>query len=222
MTLHRILRHAAFAAFGALALLGSAHAAVIASLNDIQYWVGSGSNQAALVIDWNDGQTTTSYVWGYRWTGSATGEDMLKAIAGAISSAVYPTVPGAATPDGNGDPTLTLYLQSFSFGDGIYQIDYLAHSRGGFDPDSSGYWSYYVANGSSSLPSNWSYSDVGMGSRALSNNSWDGWSWSADFVDSTPNAPISAVPEPAIYALLALGGLALLAWRKRITHAPLA
>ncbi len=50
----------------------------------INYWVGSGSNQAAMVIDWNDGTTTQSYVWGYRWDGDATGQDMFEAIVGSI------------------------------------------------------------------------------------------------------------------------------------------
>lgn len=30
------------------------------SFSDIQYWVGTGSNQAGLVIDWNDGKNPQS------------------------------------------------------------------------------------------------------------------------------------------------------------------
>lgn len=221
MTLHRI-KHAALAAIAAIALLSSAHAAAITSLSDIQYWVGSGSNQAGVVIDWNDATGTHSYAWGYRWNGTATGEDMLKAIVGAIGYSTYPATPGAAAPDGNGDIALTLYIQSYSFGDAIYQLDYLSHSEGGFDAGSAGYWSYYVADSSSSLPSAWTSSGVGMGDRVLSNNSWDGWSWAADFNDVLPATPVAAsvapVPEPATIALFTLGGLALLA-RRRSRHA---
>ena len=40
---------------------------------DIQLWAGTGANEAAMVIDWNDGKSDESLVWGYRWDGSATG-----------------------------------------------------------------------------------------------------------------------------------------------------
>jgi len=204
------------AAFAALSLLASsATGQTITNLSDIKYWVGSGTNQAGLVIDWRDGQITTSYAWGYRWNGTATGEDMLKAIAGAIGSSVYPATPGAASSDGNGDPSLTLYIQSFSFGDSVYQLDYASHSVGGFDPDSAGYWSYYITDGSSALPSTWNSSNVGMGARTLSNNSWDGWSWAADFVDTPPGTPIAAVPEPATLTLFILSGLGIVLNRRR-------
>ncbi len=51
------------------------------SFSDIQYWVGTGSNQAAFVVQWNDSKIPDALVWGFRWDGNATGEDMLKAIA---------------------------------------------------------------------------------------------------------------------------------------------
>jgi hypothetical protein len=49
----------------------------------IQDWVGTGVNEAALVIDWNNGTADDSLIWGYRWNGSATGEQMLDAIVAA-------------------------------------------------------------------------------------------------------------------------------------------
>lgn len=48
---------------------------------DIQYWAGEGENKAALLIQLNDGVHDCAYAWGYRWNGTATGEDMLRAIA---------------------------------------------------------------------------------------------------------------------------------------------
>ena len=45
--------------------------------DDILYWVGTGSNEAVLAVNWAD----TALAWGYRWTGSATVEDMMAAIA---------------------------------------------------------------------------------------------------------------------------------------------
>ena len=53
------------------------------TFDDIQYWVGNGSNKAALVIEWHDGNRPDAMVWGYRWDGEATGHDMIVAIAQA-------------------------------------------------------------------------------------------------------------------------------------------
>jgi len=59
--------------------------------NDIQLWTGSGTNRAALVIEWNSPQvfnnTTVpapvankTMVWGYQFNGEATGTQMLDAV----------------------------------------------------------------------------------------------------------------------------------------------
>ena len=53
------------------------------TFDDIQYWVGNGSNKAALVIEWHDGNRPDAIVWGYRWDGEATGHDMIVAVAQA-------------------------------------------------------------------------------------------------------------------------------------------
>ena len=45
--------------------------------SDILYWVGTGSNQAILAVNWAD----TALAWGYRWNGTATVADMMDAIA---------------------------------------------------------------------------------------------------------------------------------------------
>ncbi len=64
------------------------------SLDDIQLWTGSGTNRAAMVVEWNSpialNQTTVpapvankTLVWGYRFNGTASGTQMLAAIAAA-------------------------------------------------------------------------------------------------------------------------------------------
>ncbi len=64
------------------------------SLDDIQLWTGSGTNRAALVIHWNAPEVRNntsvpnpaaekSLVWGYRFNGSATAEDMFNAVVAA-------------------------------------------------------------------------------------------------------------------------------------------
>ncbi len=64
------------------------------SLDDIQFWCGSGTNRAALVIHWNspevrnntavpDPVAEKSLAWGYRFNGTATAEDMFNAVVAA-------------------------------------------------------------------------------------------------------------------------------------------
>jgi len=80
-------------------------------LNDILNWTGTGSNEAALVIDWQDGSTHPALAWGYRWDGTATGEQMLLAIAAA-------------------DPDLSVEITSYSFGDAVDSLGFNGASYG--------------------------------------------------------------------------------------------
>jgi hypothetical protein len=82
-----------FASLGLATVLGLSDAQAI-SLDDIQLWTGSGTNRAALVIEWNSpvvfNNTTVpapiankTMVWGYRFNGTATGIQMFNAILAA-------------------------------------------------------------------------------------------------------------------------------------------
>ncbi len=53
----------------------------------IEHWAGDpdGDNRCALVIDFQDGHTGQSLVWGYRWSGTKTGEDLIRAVASQSS-----------------------------------------------------------------------------------------------------------------------------------------
>lgn len=55
--------------------------------DQIQHWAGDpdGKNKTALVIDFQDGLSDCAYVWGYRWNGTATGEDLVRAVASQSS-----------------------------------------------------------------------------------------------------------------------------------------
>lgn len=89
----RVIRIAALALAAAVA--GTARAAVsqetldgkVSSFEDIKYWFGSGTNQCAMVVDFNDGSVAnSSFVWGYRWNGTAPSvETILKTIAAGDS-----------------------------------------------------------------------------------------------------------------------------------------
>lgn len=67
------------------------------SLDDIHFWAGTGTNRAALVVEWRApevfGSSTVpapianrSLVWGYRFNGSATGVELFKAVLAADPS----------------------------------------------------------------------------------------------------------------------------------------
>ena len=64
------------------------------TLDDLQFWTGSGTNRAALVVAWSAPEafgfstvpapvTNQTLVWGYRFNGSRTGAQMLAAIVAA-------------------------------------------------------------------------------------------------------------------------------------------
>lgn len=174
--------------------------------SNIVNWTGSGSNEAAMLVDWQDGSAHASLVWGYRWNGAATGEQMFQAIVKA-------------------DPDLTDHITSYSFGDSVDEIAFNgsaygptgpgSHDQNGFGVGTSGFWAYYTGDGVT-LPT-WTESAVGFGDRILANDTWDGWSWSANFNDTAPsNAPMAApvpAPEPLSIAALGIGLVPLL--RKR-------
>lgn len=207
----------------AIALFASPASAF--DFDDIEFWVGTGTNRAGLVIDWNDGKQPVSLARGYRWNGTKTGEDMLAAIAQA-DSRLYVNV---SSPGGFGvalfgvgydlnengfgtNPPLN-FVNGISVGspnDNRVASDPADHYREGWN--TAGYWSCWLRQ---STTANWSFSGVGMSGRTLSNGVWDGWSFAPGFNAQRPATPVAAVvPEPGTLialagGLMSLGGLTL-------------
>jgi hypothetical protein len=78
----------------ALAGLMFASKSPAASFNDIQFWTGTGTNRAALVVEWSTPESAfgstvptpvadKSLVWGYRFNGTVTAAQMFTAIVAA-------------------------------------------------------------------------------------------------------------------------------------------
>ncbi len=180
--------------------------------SQIQRWVGSGDNQAALVIQWNDDKDDNKMlVWGYRWAEgeTKTGADMVLDIAKAD--------PAFTTYASNG--SWGLYIQGFGYdlnGDGNMAFDndgtivYPRNGRvdGGSPQDATdhwksgwsydGYFSYYLASKSGD---DYKYSSVGASSRKLSNGCVDLWAYGNGAVTTTE---LSYLPKTTYWSQGAL------------------
>lgn len=172
---------------------------------DLETTVGSGENLSYFVLDFKSGPSPESYAFGYRYTGTKTGTDLINALVSALGpnfQAEFVSFPG---------------LGSFATGFG-YDGKFINASTSPA-PD---YWSYWGSPDGLS----WAYPGEGSDLRQLSNGSWDGWSYDADFNDdfdpggtASPTTPLLAssanAPEPGTLALLTVGSIAGFITRRR-------
>ena len=85
--------------------------------SDINYWVGNGSNEAIFVAYLCHEDAGNAYAWGYRWSGTATVEQMLRDIDIA-------------------DSRLTITITSW--------LEEIVYTGAGTNDDCSGMWGYMV------------------------------------------------------------------------------
>ncbi len=172
-------------------------------LDDIEFWVGTGSNRAGLVIDWNEGPSPQALAWGFRWDGEATGWDMLTAIAGQTD--VYTWNEDSqdfdVDPIYGADPNLTVRATHFDFGpmvDGFeYESDDLSHPDTATAPN---WWAYWVSEDGVEWHEPVDEHGFGLGAtdRILSDGDWDGWGFELDWnVWPAENAPENPTPVPS-------------------------
>ena len=155
---------------------------------DVEYWTGTGSNSAMLVVDYGQ----DSFLFGYSWDGEATGWDMISQIAdGGPLDITSGSWGGAYTIEGI----------SYSYNDVLYEAK----------PDwDNYYWGYW--NSVDGLQ--WDPSNEGVSARQLQDGDWDGWSIEEAVVSYIPLNP-PQVPEPTTMLLLAAGSMVLLRQGKR-------
>ena len=157
--------------------------------SDILYWVGTGSNEAVMAVNWAD----TALAWGYRWNGTATVADMMAHIAAS-------------------DPRFSYVLGSF----GIDDINYIDTAAGMTTPlgvTPGNYWEsknngfmdagmgQTLANGDFEK---WADPAAGI---VVDSTYWDGWGWSYTYVypmtitpvtvPATTTTPVNPDPEDA-------------------------
>jgi len=212
-------------ALGAALLWNASASAQTFSLSGIQYWVGTGTNEAAFVVAWNDNKTPDSLVWGYKWSGTApTVYGMMQAIEAVdarFSFTPHPRFPGQSV--------YSVYYDLTGLGGTpvVGTPEDLGGTENGSPPNPgdhyaegwyTGFWGELIGNGNPYNGGFWdSTSPQGVGVDTLVNNSWYGLSFSTDVVNfSIPNPgfPTSA-PEPSTFGLLSLGAWALFSRGKR-------
>jgi hypothetical protein len=202
----------------------SAHPANTAhsfTFDDISFWVGTGANRAAMVIDWiEDTPNPPAFAWGYRWDGAATGRDMLVAIVAA-------------------DNRLFAKLGASGLGSELYGIGYDADGDGQFaitdgtvfdqqglatgsrpfvpaarvDPGDyyaegwfMGFWHYGNASGNPYQGGTWIDSLSAFNDRELSDGDWDSWAFTPTFeFTAYAENPLAALP-PNVGPPLGLAG----------------
>ena len=200
------------------------------SFSDILFWTGSGTNEAALVLQFpttiGTGTGTMappSVAWGYRWDGSATFADMLFSLAGEII--------GGPQPVTGSDSRLGIDVTYYSsFGD--YFVNEISYNQvglpsewsqavrqiGPYDPDTGEYPAQYQLDSAAGAwtGSRLSASNFGISGTALVDGGWYGFV-QADGLETSFSftQPVAAVPEPSTWALLACGALVWIAWRRR-------
>ena len=198
------------------------HSDASTTFDSIKFWTGTGTNKAAMVIQWNDGGTPTSMVWGYRWNGTATGFDMFQSIAGTTSLTDLSSPQNPQTYLGS-DLRLTTSWTKYSFGNAldsvIFQNDTILRTRSDW---TNGYWEYSVFGGTiiydlysdtwdylgqatydqqgttTYSGVNWFFSPIGVSDRILIDGSWDAFSFApGDFESGFTSTPV-VEPSPAL------------------------
>ena len=145
------------------------------AFSDILFWVGTGSNEAVMAVNWAD----TALAWGYRWDGTATVADMMAHIAAAdprfsysgtsmISDINYiDTAAGMTTPLG------------------VTPGSWWESSNNGFMDSGMG---QTLANGDLEK---WADPVAGV---VVDSTYWDGWGWSYTYVYPMTIYPVT-VPD---------------------------
>jgi len=193
------------------------------NLSAVNGWVGSGSNEAALVIDWHDGNTPSSLVWGYRWDGTASVSDMVQAIDSAdprllitdhplFANAVY-SIFYDLTGNG-GTPTMGLPFDMGGMENGSAPFSGDHYKEGWV----TGFWGLLNGNGNPYNGGGWEESNEGSSTDMLGNNGFYALSFARDTISfqiAAAGVPVAAflVPEPACGRLLALCVGCGIAWR---------
>lgn len=192
-----------------LSLACPGSAGPVSDFDDIEFWVGAGSQQAALVIDWGPPSTEPALAWGFRWEGTATGADMLTEIVSAddrLFAKLDRQLPNPLLVFGlgldanqNGEFAIDDGTQFDAQGIAISPPAEGAQATDSGDLYGEGwaskFWHYAIADGNPFVEGSWSSSQFGFATRPLVEGDWNGWTF-ADPISFTafPTDPHAAPP----------------------------
>lgn len=208
-----------------LAGVGRAELTAIQNFGDILFWAGSGTNAAALVLQFPTTTTSGSaapaaIAWGYRWNGSATMEQMVFSLAGTIVDG-----PG---PAAGSDSRLAMNVTDWGTQQASdYFVDSITYAQNGLPAgwspvtrdmpgwDGTNWVVLYTLAGNGSWTGDpFVVSDVGMSSIALGAGDWYGFVQAAGPATFSFAQPVAAVPEPTSWAAAVCGCLTALVARR--------
>jgi len=213
-----------------LSIAGDA-AAAVTSFADIRFWVGSGEKHAAIVLDWNgDSSSDAALAWGFRWSGAATGDDMLRAMIAADprlyaklgSNGPLGTAVRGLGYDANDDGEFALDDDTMFDADGIAPSG-PSDGVASIDPEDlygegwfTAVWNYATAN-ANPWTGGWTFSRVGPTGRALVDGAWDSWAFTPTFQSTAFAANAFASVAPADFNSDGqVDGADLLHWQQNI------
>ncbi|MBR3528627.1 MAG: hypothetical protein IKN84_03105, partial [Bacteroidales bacterium] len=142
--------------------------------SDIQYWVGTGSNSAIVIIGWDDNATPTALAWGVHWNGSTTATGLLDSIVAHDSRFSY-SISGSM-------------MNSMAYNDGTLNLQP--------NPDDIGWWCYYQ-NGDWG-PYAWPNCPVANNDVIEASESCS-WSLTTAIAATDPNGSSDDTPEDASF-----------------------
>ena len=188
------------------------------------YAVGIGANTSSVIIDFAF-DAGDAYLFEYRYDGSATAEDMLRALDGAGSLNIDFSVFDFGPPEA---PDPQYFVNGFIFSGSNSVPDF--GTTGSF-------WTYYLADEPVTDPATWTAPSFGPTGRSISDGSLDGWRVNISGfappelnLDATNDPPtdfsaatiaqvsgqLVVVPEPSSAALIVLASGILI--RRRRTN----
>jgi hypothetical protein len=182
------------------------------SISNIEYWAGSGTNRAALIVDWHDGTRPHALAWGYRWNGDANGLDLWRAVTNAdpgLTGTVLPTEDGPRlTGIQYRRPrrtyavellvTGTHHVEDILPGTGRHAVHWSPytwdHTGAVFR---AGTWSYWIRDAADDYaPDGFRHAGLSLTNRVLADGAWDAWSFDAAGGTNAPGWAAPAIHYP--------------------------
>ncbi|MCQ2297188.1 MAG: DUF4430 domain-containing protein [Bacteroidales bacterium] len=137
--------------------------------SDIQYWIGTGSNSAILVVSWAP-TGTPNFAWGFHWNGTITADAMMDSIAEADSRLSI----------NNGGSTGG-FVDEIAYTDNNYTLS------GQITGGGAGYWMYAANN---------AYAPVGISGWDLQDGDVIEWAYTVDWSNMYPPIVVTPATNP--------------------------